>query len=431
MRKTLWLIVSAMAVFSAATALYIYKEYVLGTMCLLGDIWLIIKILRIIANVDSDLSLLIEAMKNSDSTLRYPVNRYFGRVGEKINQIAAMLHSISTKAAEEQHYFSIIINHVQAGILVVDSKGNVINSNKAAHSLLNMEVISCVDRIADAAPQLAQSMRDMRSKDVAIVKLPGKELSLTCSEFSFTFHGQVKLFVLTEISAALNKKEQETWSLSVRTLSHEIMNSLAPIISISQTLRDLPPDRLDASLIQEGLGTISSMSENLVAFAQNYRALAMMPAPQITRQLLLPMVKEVVEIATLWQHSSAPISFDVSIDSSVAVDCDRQLTVRAISNVVKNAVEALADTPNPLIVFAVRRPQPDFILLTISNNGPQIPASCHADIFTPFFTTRKGGQGIGLSLSKRIMSAQNGAMFLNPYTSTTSLTTFSFRFPSA
>jgi len=411
----------------AATFLYIYKEYILCGVCASLAFIDSLMIVRILVSVDIDMSILIEAVKNQDTSLRFPKRKYYARVGEKLNQISAMLHYVRVKTAEKQHYFNIILDNIQVGVMVVDSRMRVITTNKTCLSMLYMDIVPCIDRIRKIYPELASSLCGLRHKDCTSVQLPDRNLSIACSEASFFHYGKIKLFVLTEISQALNRKEEETWSLSVRTLSHEIMNSLAPIISISQTLREVPDEEIDMNIIRESLDTISSMSENLKLFAQNYRALALMPNPQISSHSLLSMIKEVIGVATHWQSGIKPIAFEVNVPESIIVYCDRTLTIRAISNVVKNAVEAVTLNDNPIITIFGSQ-ESNRSTLSISNNGPIIPANIIKDIFTPFFTTRSGGQGIGLSLSKRIMSAQRGALVLEQYDKKRNYTTFSFQF---
>ncbi|MCI9607806.1 MAG: GHKL domain-containing protein [Muribaculaceae bacterium] len=420
-------IILLVAVSAVSAILFSRGENVLGAMASAALILLAVYIVKLIKRADSDLALLVEAIRNNDSTLRLPKNKHYARVGEKLNLISQMLSEIKLKSAEEQRFFSVIIDNIPVGVMAVNTSGRIIMANRACKSMLNMDVIPCIQRIDRFSKSLADKLEAIHSKETETVELPDKTLSLSCSEAMFYHHGHVKLLVITEISADLNRKEQETWNLSVRTLSHEIMNSLAPIISISQTLSDLTDTQLDADSIREGLATISGMSENLLSFSQNYRALTLMPTPQIGRHSMLEMVKEVVEVSSHWHTDNKKVAFNIKISPTTVVNCDRLLTIRALSNIIKNAIEATATAEAPDISISEIKKKGK-TSLTISNNGPKISADVAVDIFTPFFTTRKGGQGIGLALSKRIMTAQKGNLYLEPYNTSSQPTTFVFVF---
>ncbi len=238
--------------------------------------------------------------------------------------------------------------------------------------------------------------------------------------------GELRVFVMTGIDAELNKKETDSWTMSVRTLSHEIMNTVTPIISISNTLASIANVEGENTDIKDGLNTISAMSEELMQFARNYRALAHSPHPQMSEESLEDIVTEIIAAAKR-QASNKNIVISRS-EYRHKVLCDRNLTYTAISNVVKNSIEALQGIENGEIAIDCMPNKQGYIQLNISNNGPQVPEEISKEIFSPFFTTKSEGQGIGLPLSKRIMVAQRGNLYLRPYSHPSSPTTFTFLF---
>lgn len=181
--------------------------------------------------------------------------------------------------------------------------------------------------------------------------------------------------------------------------------------------------------IKEGLDTISAMGEELMQFARNYRALAHSPHPQMHEENLEDIVTEIIT-AVQQQPSNEGIAFKCS-ETWHNVLCDRNLTYTAISNVIKNSIEALQGLKNGEVIIGCLQNKQGYIQLNISNNGAHIPEEINKEIFSPFFTTKSDGQGIGLPLSKRIMVAQRGNLYLRPYSSPDSLTTFTFLFSSS
>lgn len=180
--------------------------------------------------------------------------------------------------------------------------------------------------------------------------------------------------------------------------------------------------------IKEGLDTISTMGEELMQFARNYRALAHSPHPQMHEENLGDIVTEIVAAAKQ-QPNNEHITFKCP-DTWYQVLCDRNLTYTAISNIVRNSIEVLQGVKKGEITINCFQSKQGDIQLNISNNGAHIPEEIKKEIFSPFFTTKSDGQGIGLPLSKRIMVAQRGNLYLRPYSNPDSLTTFTFLFSS-
>ncbi len=408
------------------TICLIYKEYVASAISILFFIFFIVCIIKFSIRSDRDLGIILDAVKNGDTTLHFNTISYPHKIGEKLNRISQTLHATRLVIVRNQTYYSLILNKVPSGVLVADNNGKIVTVNDSCLNMLEMEALGSLVRIKELYPAAADTLMAMRSGESATISLADRTVAVSCNQITIPDRGELRVFVMTGIDAELNKKETDSWTMSVRTLSHEIMNTVTPIISISNTLASIANVEGENTDIKDGLDTISAMSEELMQFARNYRALAHSPHPQMSEENLEDIVTEIITAAKR-QASNKNIVISRS-ESRHKVLCDRNLTYTAISNVVKNSIEALQGIENGEITIDCMPNKQGYIQLNISNNGPQVPEEISKEIFSPFFTTKSEGQGIGLPLSKRIMVAQRGNLYLRPYSHPSSPTTFTFLF---
>lgn len=411
----------------ASTLLYINDEQLAASISSLACLSLAVAVIRLFNRCDNDMTMLIEAVKNRDTSVRFGKSKRYGHIAPKLNQIAGMLHEARRRIAEEQEYYGMILSHVPAGVFVSDSKGHVITVNRACLSILGMEALTSTARFDTIKPGLARNIESLSNGDTMTFIVPNKEILIACSRAVTPTRGNIAVYVLTEIGNELDKKADDTWSLSVRTLSHEIMNTIAPIISISQTLLSLPETDRASGEVKEGLETISESGSNLMAFAQNYRAIALNPKPVMQPVVLADLIESAVNSTR--HFGDGRTAFKLSgLDKTLIVAMDYTLTTHAITNVLKNAIEACSTARNAHVSITLLRTAENTVALDITNNGPRIGDKESSSIFNPFFTTKNQGQGIGLSLARRIMTSQGGGLYLLPYDNPESLTTFRFTF---
>ncbi|MDE5687631.1 MAG: GHKL domain-containing protein [Paramuribaculum sp.] len=414
----------------AATLLYIKEEWLIASSSALACGAFTLAVIKLFNRSDNDMTMLIEAVKNRDTSLRFGKNKRFGHIAPKLNQIAEMLHEARKRIAEEHKYYGMILSHVPVGVFVADEKGCVITVNSACLKLLGLSVLTSLARLDNITMGLTAKVESLANGDTMTFTVVNEEIMISCNRAITTTRGKIAIFVLTEIGGELDKKADATWSLSVRTLSHEIMNTIAPIISISQTLLSLPETDGASGEVKEGLETISESSSNLMAFAQNYRAIALNPKPVMHPAALADLIESAVNSSRHFDDGNqGKISFELSgLDKALIVSLDNTLTTHAITNVLKNAIEACLHTKSAHISVSLHRFAENTVALDISNNGPQISKNESSSIFDPFFTTKNHGQGIGLSLARRIMTSQGGSLHLLPYDNPESPTTFRFTF---
>ena len=234
-------------------------------------------------------------------------------------------------------------------------------------------------------------------------------LSLGCSQIVLEKR-RLRVVVVSDINSELSEMQIESWSKLTRILTHEIMNSLAPITSLSDTLLHI--DRTMNADVAHGLDTISATSRRLMAFVENFRRFTKIPVPQKA-----PFeVRELLEHAmTLIAAEGIRIRLDVE-PADTMIYADQMLVGQVVVNLLKNAREAVGTRRDACIEITSRIDPQENVVIEISNNGGAIPAEVTENIFTPFFTTKPDGSGIGLSVSRRIMQLHNGSLRLTANT---------------
>jgi len=261
---------------------------------------------------------------------------------------------------------------------------------------------------------------------------PSNDMQLTINMTELRIRGNlVKLVTLQNIQTELQRQELEAWQNLTRVLRHEIMNSITPISSLTSTLKEI----LDKELVQkenryelknegaedlrEGLDTIESRSKGLIKFIDAYREYTSLPQPQIKTVRLKDLIEKVVQLMKT-QLKDSPVKLTYSYHSEyLTVQADEEMIEQVLINLVKNAIESIGTMSNGEVII-----RGDFdessVFIDVADNGPGIIAEALTRIFVPFFTTKKAGSGIGLSLSRQIMQMHNGTLTVEskPYVRT-------------
>ena len=333
---------------------------------------------------------LFNAIDNLDFSFNFPEQGRDKLVNESLNRIRRILETARHEAIERERYYEQIINAVSTGIMVVDERGCVLQHNDAALRLLGVEALTFESQ---AAAKLAS---DDFSKRNTTAMLHDKK---------------VRIVAFSDIRNELSSREMESWTKLIRVLTHEIMNNVAPITSLSETLSH----KSDDSEIKEGLSVINSTGKQLLTFVDNYRRMTLIPQPQPKLFYVKPFLERMVAISKEYSKTS-DIHQDLSLPD-LLLYADESLIAHVVTNILKNAVEAGASA---ITITAYTAPD-DSVCIDISNNGKPIPSEEAQQIFVPFFTTKPTGSGIGLSISRQIMKQSGGSIELIPSGNATTL----------
>ena len=340
------------------------------------------------------------------------------RIIDSEYEINALLDSLTeiiklSKSGAElrERYYKAIIDRVNAGIIAIDSNGNVRICNDNALKMLGMKYAANTAAINRSLPGFDNIIADSTVAGTTIVGC-GKDKNLSVSVSGFVHDGNTTtVCVLTDIHNALSHKEVDAWINLTRVLTHEIMNSIAPINALSDSL--LPTA---SGTMKEKIEVIRDTSASLMAFTETFRKFSAIPKPQ--RQLVY-VADLISEATTLLSESIANASVKIHTENDLIVNADRTLMVRALVNLLHNAVDAGATK----IDICSRSCSDDSVVIDISDNGSPIPEECRDRIFVPFFTTKQNGSGIGLAVARRVLSLHDGGISLiqptdAPYTKT-------------
>ena len=324
---------------------------------------------------------LFNAIDNLDFSFNFPEKGRDKLVNESLNRIRRILETARREAIERERYYEQIINAVSTGIMVVDERGCVLQHNEAALRLLGVEALTFESQAAAKLASEDFSVRDTTSM------LHGKK---------------VRIIAFSDIRNELSSREMESWTKLIRVLTHEIMNNVAPITSLSETLSHKAND----NEIKEGLSVINSTGKQLLNFVDNYRRMTLIPKPQPKLFYVKPFLERMVAISKEYSKTS-DIHQDISLPD-LLLYADESLIAHVVTNILKNAVEAGASA----ITIAAYTAPDDSVCIDISNNGKPIPSEEAQHIFVPFFTTKPTGSGIGLSISRQIMKQSGGSIEL-------------------
>ena len=364
-------------------------------------------------SIVKNLDFVFSAVRNNDFSFRFvdnPMRTEHAVVNYSLNRIKDVLDEAKVKAAEKEKYFETVIECANIGILILLENGTVKQYNRKAMNLLGVPMLSHTERLRQISSDLVDillSIAPMEQKSVCFVTETGDvNLLFNCSAMQHEGHN-LRVVSIENIDRELDTQEGLAWEKLTRILTHEIMNSLAPVTSISNTLLH---NKENAEVLQQGLETIHSTSDRLMQFVDSFRSVTRIPLPEKEPLYLLDLLNEA---CALTAHGKVQLSIAVD-PADTMIYADRGQLLQVVVNLVKNAVEACSACNGEQWVELRSHIAPDErIHIEVSNGGCAIPADVAANIFTPFFTTKRDGSGIGLAVSKQIIRLHGGTLTLS------------------
>lgn len=376
---------------------------------------------------------MFDAIDNSDFAFKYATRGHSSDdklVSRSLNRITQILFQAKAEAVQKEKYYELIMDSVSTGIIVLDDYGYIFQTNKEALRLLGLPVFTHVRQLSRIDPGLEQIMRDIRPGEKHQVSFSNERgtiyLSIRVSEMTLQ-DKHVRILAINDINRELDEKEIDSWIRLTRVLTHEIMNSVTPITSLSETLLSLHTD-IDSE-IRNGLEVISSTGKSLISFVESYRKFTRIPQPNPSLFYLAKFLERMVQLAR--HHNHFPlININVDIQpEDLILYADENLITQVILNLLKNAMQAIGgERSDGVIEIKAYSNDEEAIIIAVSNNGPAIPQEEAEHIFIPFFTTKEGGSGVGLSVSRQIMRLSGGSITLKSGP-TNPKTTFILTFP--
>ena len=329
---------------------------------------------------------LFDAIDNGDFSFNFPTEKGFKEdkiLHKSLNRIKLFLQHTREEQMNREKYYEQILNAVDTGILVVDSHDNILQHNQAALRLLDTDVLTHMNQVKGKLKDehLAKHETQAMLKDK-----------------------HVRIIALSDVSHELSNQEVDSWIKLIRVLTHEIMNTITPVTSLSETLLTRVTEDKD---LKQGLETIHKTGTELLAFVNNYRRFTHVPQPQPALFYVEPFLER---MAMLCNHE---VEISVS-PKDLLVYADESLLSHVVTNLLKNAVEAFREKEKlSFIHLQAYANAQESIIINVSNNAGLIPEDVASHIFIPFFTTKPEGSGIGLSLSRQIMRVSGGSLSLH------------------
>ncbi|EFR53072.1 ATPase/histidine kinase/DNA gyrase B/HSP90 domain protein [Bacteroides fragilis 3_1_12] len=361
---------------------------------------------------------MIDALENNDNAIHFPEENTTPEtrdINRALNRVGHILYNVKSETAQQEKYYELILDCINTGVLVLNDNGAIYQKNNEALRLLGLNVLTHIRQLSKVDVTLMQKVEFCRTGEKLQITFNNERgtvnLSIRVSDITIRKE-HLRILALSDINSELDEKEIDSWIRLTRVLTHEIMNSVTPITSLSDTLLSLS-DTHDEE-IRNGLQTISTTGKGLLAFVESYRRFTRIPTPEPSLFYVKAFIDRMVELAR-HQNTCENITFHTNISpADLIVYADENLISQVVINLLKNAIQAIGTQAGGKIEISARCNDSEEVLIEIKNNGPAIPPEIADHIFIPFFTTKEGGSGIGLSISRQIMRLSGGSITLLP-----------------
>lgn len=373
------------------------------------------------------LKFLSDAIAGGDFSFTFPEEsrwRHDRATAESLNRIRDMLNRTRQETIDKERYYAQVLESVYTGIVAFDEKGFVTQTNKSAIALFGLPVLTHLRQLDQVSNGLADTLLVSATGDVRTLTLHDgdstRQLSIQVSQ-SRIRDRNIRILAINDIHNELDNKEIDSWVSLTRVLTHEIMNSVSPITSLSESLRGLVPDK--SSELYKGLDVIHATGTGIEGFVESYRQFTHIPSPSPSLIYVQGLLERAVQLVQSVSEN-ARIDFRWSVEpDDMLLHADENLVGRVLNNLLKNAVEAIGENDGWVEVRAFLNERED-VVIEVSDSGELIPPEVEERIFIPFFTTKTDGSGIGLSISRQIMRLSGGTLTLRTRPNTTFVMTF-------
>ncbi|MCL2168327.1 MAG: ATP-binding protein [Lentimicrobiaceae bacterium] len=360
------------------------------------------------------IAFMFDAIENDDYTFRFTGSSIRLQTDEllnrSLNRIKSLVLAARQEIREREKYFEHILNQVTTGIIILNEQGIVFNCNKHALRLLGLSQLTHIRQLSSIIKGLDEHFINLQEGETRKVSFYDEvsevTLSITATHVMLQ-NKRLKIVALTNISADIDKVREESWKRMTSVLTHEIMNSLAPVTSLSQSLLN----NTNTETIHKGLEIINETAGGLTKFVENYRSITRIPAPKL----------QDIDLEALVIKETELLSSKIEIKTATAnciVSADKGQISQVLVNLLKNAIEAVEENKEAKIWIEIGRNKKGGLFIDVCNTGILISDEIRDNIFVPFFTTKENGNGIGLSISRQIMRLHEGTLTLstNPFT---------------
>ena len=397
---------------------------ILAILC----IYQVFSLIQYVEKSNRNLTRFLTAVKHNDFSQSFTISGLgssFSELQNLFNQVMLKFQQTRSEKEEQYRYMQTIIQHVGTGLLVFHGNGDVQMMNNAAKKLLTVRQLKNLTQLNQLEDKFGQTLLELRSGERTLIKLKSLDLELAVHATKFFIKEKnFTLVSLQNIQSELQEKEMEAWQILIRVLTHEIMNSMTPITSMTATAIDLlrscdnpsqttKKESISPEIladISEALKTIHKRSLGLSDFVGAYRNLTLIPKPKFKIFHLHELFVRVHKLMSKkLQDNKVEFEWHVKPES-LELTADPALIEQLLINLILNSIEAFKSQQDRLINIMASLDENSRIQIQVRDNGPGIDKQAQNSIFIPFFTTKKTGSGIGLSLSRQIMRLHKGSI---------------------
>lgn len=383
-------------------------------------------LIRLLDKTNREIAGFLSSIKYDDFTTTYPTKgrgSSMDALYAEFNKVIKKFREIRADKEANYHYFRTIVQHVGIGLITFNKLGEIQIINSSAKKLIGIDAINSIFELSKVSPKLVESLVKLKTGGSDLIEFTreGSRVQLSIYVIELVLRGEeFKLVSIQNIQSELEEKEMDAWQNLIRVLTHEIMNSVTPISSLAATVdselidhlkeeKPIEPDDLED--VHLAVQTIQRRSEGLIRFVSDFRNLTRIPEPKLEEESISKVLDH---IFILLNHELEKKNIKLHLDinpKDLVFKMDKELIDQVLINILQNAIHALAENMGEkFIILKAFRNEYDRPCLVIRDNGSGIDEEALTKIFIPFFTTKKQGSGIGLSLSKQIMRKHGGAI---------------------
>ncbi|SFE44606.1 sensor histidine kinase [Thermophagus xiamenensis] len=425
-----------------------YNTNLTMTLILVG-LLIVFQIVAMIFYVDRTnrvLNNFLESIRYSDFTRTFQVESLdssFDKLKKSFNEVIQDFQAVRAEKEENYFYLQTVIQHIGIALIAFQKDGQVELINNATKKLFQVRTLHNIQGLREFSPEIVQKLLTIKHGENILVRVRQKDdlLQLAIYATEFRIHNRAIMLVsIKNIQQELDEKEMESWQKLIRVLTHEIMNSITPISSLSSTIQELMHNIINSfealnigkeeteSLkeVEQAIQTIHKRTDGLLHFVNTYRNLTRIPTPNFTIFKVSRLLNNIRELHEKEIHEKGITCRVIVEPESLELSADEHLIEQVLINLLKNAIHALEGRENPQIDIMAFLNQSGRITIQVIDNGKGILPDVLDKIFIPFFTTKPQGSGIGLSLSRQIMRLHGGS--INAYSKPGVETRFSLTF---
>ena len=398
-----------------------------SALCIIFLIIMVWNIIYFVNSVNRKISFFFDAVRNEDTTLHFPENiagKSLKELHRGFNRVNTLISDIKIRNERNEKFFGEIMEHSATGLVAVDEHDYIVMVNESALRFMGLPHISHLHLLKQKNSELFEVMEQIAPGQSRTLKsIDGEELkviSLKVKRFQFG-ENKYRIYSMSDIKTEIEENELDSWQKLIRVMTHEIMNSIAPITSLSNTLRRFFTENNEPIIAKEitqkdivqtiqGLDVIEQQGKSLLHFVDSYRKLAKIPKPNFKPIVVSTWLDNV---KLLMSNSIAEENVELKIivpNIDISFIGDERLLTQVLINLLNNSIEALKATEPRKIEIKVADSSDGGIKITITDNGPGISTDDLEKIFIPFYTTKENGSGIGLSLARQIMRLHKGTI---------------------